>query len=248
MSELLFECYNVPAATYGIDALFSLNHNRSAPDALIVSFGYHTTHVIPVLGGSIVADRVRRINIGGFHMITYMHRLMQLKYPVHTTSVTLSRIEWLLHQHCSVAVDYMESLRQWACIDHYEQNVKRIQLSFTMPAASTTLTAEQKFEKKRELAKRLADINARKREEKLIEDEDQLQKLMVVRELYEDDEDYEQFMEALHELEIPNIDELEVSNIRFKGTRPVLRFISFSETHTNHCYKNRQSQTKDRSS
>lgn len=215
MSELLFECYNVPAATYGIDALFSLDHNRSAQDALIISFGYHTTHVIPVLGGAIVADRVRRINLGGFHMITYMHRLLQLKYPVHTTSVTLSRIEWLLHHHCSVAVDYMESLRQWSGLDFYEQNVKRIQLSFTIPAATTTLTAEQKFEKKRELAKRLADINARKREEKLIEDEVQLNKLMVVRELYEDDEDYEQFMEALHELEIPNIDELEVNFIRY---------------------------------
>lgn len=215
MSELLFECYNVPAATYGIDALFSLNHNRGTEDALIVSFGYHTTHVIPVLGGSIVADRVRRINLGGSHMIAYMHRLMQLKYPVHTTSVTLSRIEWLLHQHCSVAVDYMESLRQWSSLDFYEQYVKRIQLSFTIPAATTTLTAEQKFEKKRELAKRLADINARKREEKLFEDEEQLNKLMVARELYEDDDDYEQFMEALHELEIPNIDELEVSYIRF---------------------------------
>jgi len=27
MSELLFECYNVPSVAYGIDSLFSLYHN-----------------------------------------------------------------------------------------------------------------------------------------------------------------------------------------------------------------------------
>ena len=30
MSELLFECYSVPAVAYGIDAVFSLFHNSQA--------------------------------------------------------------------------------------------------------------------------------------------------------------------------------------------------------------------------
>lgn len=233
MSELLFECYGVPAVTYGIDSMYSLQYNQpQANAALIVSFGYHTTHVIPVLAGRIVADKVRRINIGGINMINYMHRLLQLKYPVHTTAVTLSRIEWLLHQHCSVANDYMDSLRRWASLDYYEQHVKRIQLSFNVPTAAATLTAEQKIEKKRELARRLADINARKREEKLLEDEEQLQKLMVVREMYEDDDDYDQFREALDEMEIPNIDELErlIQNTVTKIDRAKLKIAAQCET------------------
>lgn len=76
------------------------------------------------------------------------------------------------------------------------------------------ITAEQKFEKKRELAKRLADINARKREEKLAEDEDQLQKLLVAKELF-DDGDYEEFNEVINEQSIPNYDELQVNAISF---------------------------------
>lgn len=71
------------------------------------------------------------------------------------------------------------------------------------------ISAEQKFEKKRELAKRLADINARKREEKLAEDEDQLQKLLVAKDLF-DDGDFEEFKESIEEQSIPNYDELQV--------------------------------------
>lgn len=74
------------------------------------------------------------------------------------------------------------------------------------------ISAEQKFEKKRELAKRLADINARKREEKLAEDQDQLQKLLLAKELH-DDGDMEQFKEAIEEQSIPNYDELQVITV-----------------------------------
>ena len=55
MNELLFECYQVPAVSLGIDALFSLQHNFSKPCAdlptsLIIRLGYQTTHILPVLG------------------------------------------------------------------------------------------------------------------------------------------------------------------------------------------------------
>ena len=35
MSELLFECYNVPSVAYGIDSLFSLYNNMSSSGELI---------------------------------------------------------------------------------------------------------------------------------------------------------------------------------------------------------------------
>lgn len=210
MSELLFESYDVPSIGYGVDALFSFHQNHpSKSDGLIISLGYHTTHVIPVLNGIACSDKVRRINLGGFHMITYMHRLLQLKYPVHTTAVTLSRIEWMLHNHCSVAVDYMDALRQWSGYEFYEKNVKKIQLSFNVPTASTSLTAEQKIEKKRELAKRLVEINARKRDSKLVEDQALLDRMQYAIALHEEG-DIEEFNSSLEFMDIANYDELEV--------------------------------------
>lgn len=94
MSELLFDCYNVPAICYTVDSLLSLS-NESEPNStsLIISFGYYSIHVIPVLNGICDPSHSRRVDIGGYHITTYLHRLLQLKYPAHFTAVTLSRCE-----------------------------------------------------------------------------------------------------------------------------------------------------------
>ena len=65
MSELLFENYNIPAVSYGIDALFSAYHSyarRGVPlrDALVVSSGHQATHIMPVLDGKFDARHCKR--------------------------------------------------------------------------------------------------------------------------------------------------------------------------------------------
>lgn len=141
MSELLFECYDIPSVSYGIDSLFSFYHNKIGENGLIISFGYYTTHVIPVLRRCIQTDNIRRLNIGGFNMITFLHRLLQLKYPVHANAILLSRVEWILHNHCAFAYDYLEELRKWSKLEFYKKNVKIIQLPYNVATVtSTTLT------------------------------------------------------------------------------------------------------------
>lgn len=213
MSELLFECYDTPSVCYGIDSLFSFHQNKHE-SGLVISCGYHSTHVIPVLNGKMITEKTRRINIGGYHMITYMYRLLQLKYPVHVNAITLSRVEELLHEHSSIVVNYIDDLKKWASIEFYEENVKKIQLPFTLAAPPTVLTAEQKFEKKKELSRRLGEINARKREEKLAEDENLLQTLSLASDFYEDG-NIDEYTLILNEQSIANFDDLEkaISNV-----------------------------------
>ncbi|KAH7980771.1 hypothetical protein HPB49_019095 [Dermacentor silvarum] len=95
MSELLFEHYHVPQVLYGIDALFSLHHNcsKKAENALVLSFGHHTTHIIPVLNGRVDIENSKRISLGGNNITAYLQRLLQLKHPHLTAAVTLSRAE-----------------------------------------------------------------------------------------------------------------------------------------------------------
>jgi len=96
MSELLFECYSVPRVAYGIDALFSYNYNvkpQCEYDALILSCGYQATHVLPILGGRLRAPACQRINVGGAAVDGFMQRVLQLKYPQHFSSLSLSRAE-----------------------------------------------------------------------------------------------------------------------------------------------------------
>lgn len=70
--------------------------------------------------------------------------------------------------------------------------------------------AEQKNEKKRELAKRLVEMNARKREERLAEDRQQLEKLRAVKGLHERNE-MKDFQRRLKQNGLANREDLEVS-------------------------------------
>ncbi|XP_058806615.1 actin-related protein 5 [Phymastichus coffea] len=196
MTELLFECYNVPSIAYGVDCLFSYLHNNCPSDGLIVSIGYQATLIIPVLGGRADTSNSRRINLGGYHMTSYMHRLLQLKYPAHVNAITPSRSEELIHDHSMVALQYQKEILMWADAEYYDSNVLRVQLPYVAPATTPGLTLEQQKERKRELARRLMEINARKREERLAEDEEQLNQLLAVQDLLDEGET-EEFEEAL---------------------------------------------------
>lgn len=145
MSELLFECYGVPGIIYGVDALFSYHYNsevKPLEDALIVSLGYQTCHVIPVLHNKAIFENARRLNIGGANVISFLQRILQLKYPSHSTAITLSRTEELLHTICEVALDYKEELEKWKDHEYYEKNTKKIQLPFTSTSVSSALTCK----------------------------------------------------------------------------------------------------------
>lgn len=188
MSELLFECYGVPGVCYGVDALCSYyakeegNLERSQ-SGLIINLGHHTMHIIPLIDGAVDVTHARRINIGGFHVTSYMHRLLQLKYPVHFNAITLSRAEELVHNYSFVPEEYGVVLNHWADQDYYDKHVLRIQLPYVAPPAVSSLTADQQKERRKELAKRLVEINARKRDERLAEDEDMLSQLLEVQSL-----------------------------------------------------------------
>lgn len=122
MSELIFECYNVPSAAYGVDALFSYYSSseenlRKSQSSLVVCLGYQTVHIIPIIDGQVDFRHARRINIGGFHVTSYMHRLLQLKYPVHFNAITLSRAEV-----CSM----VQCINVHACLLHHSYIMKLV--------------------------------------------------------------------------------------------------------------------------
>ncbi|ERL95187.1 actin-related protein 5 isoform X1 [Dendroctonus ponderosae] len=210
MSELLFECYNVPGICYGIDSIFGYhNYHKPMESALIVNLGYQCCHIIPVLNNQTNFENTRRLNTGGFHIVNFLHRLLQLKYPVHATAITVSRAEELLHNVCRVAVDYREELKKWANAEFYENNVKKIQLPFTVNTITSAVTLEQQKERKRELARRLIEINARKREERLAEDEEKIGQLLDIKEMIELGADRETIERTLTEFQIKNVLDLE---------------------------------------
>ena len=68
-----------------------------------------------------------------------------------------------------MAEDYQQELENWTDADYYEQHVRKIQLPFTAaptPAASG-LALEQQQQRRRDNVKRLVEINAKKRQERV---------------------------------------------------------------------------------
>ena len=218
-NQLFFELYNVPSVGYGIDSLFSLRYNQpDVRDALILSLGYQTIHIIPVVDGEAVLNKSRRVNIGGAQMSYFLQRTLQLKYPNHVNTITPSRAEEMFHDHTKVVTDFFDTLQQWKDPDHYDENVVKIQLPFTITSKPPPADPEVLKAKRQELAKRLVELNAKKRDERLLIDENALKKMMMVKE-YHDSGALTKFSKGLAKLNlsINDINQLETHMSKLKS-------------------------------
>uniref|UniRef100_A0A3P9L628 Actin-related protein 5 n=1 Tax=Oryzias latipes TaxID=8090 RepID=A0A3P9L628_ORYLA len=214
MSELLFECYSVPYVSYGVDGLYSFYHNNAQRKqqpphtGIILSSGYHCSHILPVINSRLDAVNCKRVNVAGSQASSYLQRLLQLKYPGHLSSITLSRMEELLHEHSYTAVDYHEEMEKWRSPEFYEREVHRMQLSFSGKLPTGCVTAEERQERRAQQLRRLQEINARRREERLQQDQERLDRLLAVQELWEDGL-LDQFHRSLVELNMDSAEELQ---------------------------------------
>ncbi|XP_034552715.1 actin-related protein 5 isoform X2 [Notolabrus celidotus] len=214
MSELLFECYRVPYVSYGVDSLYSFYHNNIQRNlqpphtGIVLSSGYHCSHILPVINGRFDAVNSKRVNVAGSQAASYLQRLLQLKYPGHLAAITLSRVEELLHEHSYIAADYHEELEKWRSPEFYEREVHRMQLPFTSKVPGGCVSVEERQERRAQQLRRLQEINARRREEKLQQDQERLDRLMAVQELLEDGL-LDQFHKSLVELNMDSAEELQ---------------------------------------
>ncbi|XP_028394697.1 actin-related protein 5-like [Dendronephthya gigantea] len=189
MNELLFECYHVPQAAFGIDSLYSLYYNQPMPEnnnALVISSGYQVSHILPVVNGKFDPRSCKRINIGGNHCVGYMQRLLQLKYPSHAAQITLSRAQEIVHDHSYIATDYHEELAYWLNEEYSSEKECVMQLPYSQPAGGQNVGVkdEEKERLRREKqGRRLQEINCKKLQEKLLEEEARLKKLLKIRKL-----------------------------------------------------------------
>jgi actin-related protein 5 len=102
---------------------------------------------------------------------------------IHTYS--FGRVEEMIQDHCLVSQDFAPELRLWSRPDFYQHNVHRMQLPFTVAPKQPPVDPELLKQRRQDLAKRLVEMNAKKREEKLMEDETLLKTLHTCLDLLE---------------------------------------------------------------
>lgn len=99
ISELLFETYSAKRLTYFVDGLASYYFNFGSDpkiDTVMVSLGYHTTHLIPISNGEYIPSACRRVSVGGSCVSWYLQKLLSLKYPCHADKLNIAVAEVVL--------------------------------------------------------------------------------------------------------------------------------------------------------
>ncbi|KAF9007940.1 actin-like protein Arp5p [Cyathus striatus] len=188
-SELMFELYSVPSLAYCIDGVMSFYHNNNdsypaSSDGLVLSFNTASTSVIPMLEGKGILSQSKRIPLGASQASEYLLKLIQLKYPNFPTRVTPMQTNWMLHNFCEFATDYTSLLRELKDPLKMRSAERIIQFPFALPVQEEKSEEElaRIAEKRKEQGRKLQELAAKSRMEKLVRKEQDLQYLVNLRE------------------------------------------------------------------
>ncbi|KAI0932855.1 hypothetical protein AcW1_000146 [Taiwanofungus camphoratus] len=206
-SELMFEQYSVPSLCYCVDSMMSFYHNNlpspAVPftsDGLVVSFNTASTSVVPVLSGKGIMSHAKRIPWGAMQTTEYLMKLIQLKYPTFPTRVTNAQTNWMLQNFCEIAVDYPALLRTLKDPLNLRASARIIQFPFTLPVTEEKTEEElaRIAERKKEQGRKLQEIAAKSRMEKLLQKENDLQYMLSLRDR-RDEESKKDWADTLQE-------------------------------------------------
>ncbi|PFH50709.1 hypothetical protein AMATHDRAFT_75400 [Amanita thiersii Skay4041] len=189
-SELIFELYSVPSLAYCVDGPMSFYQNNRetsehfTSDGLVLSFNTASTSVIPILNGKGLLSHAKRISWGGSQASEYLLKLIQLKYPSFPTRVTSQQSTWMLHKFCDFALDYQAQLRTLKDPLQLRASERIIQFPFSVVVTEEKTGEElaRIAEKRKEQGRKLQEMAAKTRTEKLLQKEKDLQYLLAFRE------------------------------------------------------------------
>lgn len=175
MNEILFECYESPSVTYGIDSLFSYRQNQGT-SGIVISSSHTSTHVIPVLDSKPLLTNSARLNWGGSQAQEYLMKLIKLKYPTFPARMYDHQMEDFIHRFCYVSRDYMFELTKYLDWSGLEDRDVVIQYPFTEHVAPEKTPEElaRIAERKKESGRRLQEQAAKMRLDRLIKKEQEL--------------------------------------------------------------------------
>lgn len=96
--------------------------------------------------------------------------------------------KWEKRQHLILLLFYVSplyllffvELEKWRSPEFYEREVHRMQLPFSGKLPGGCVSVEERQERRAQQLRRLQEINARRREEKLLQDQERLDRLMAV--------------------------------------------------------------------
>ncbi|CAK9437181.1 uncharacterized protein LODBEIA_P15700 [Lodderomyces beijingensis] len=178
MYELLFEAYQVPKVSFGLDSLFSFYANTDGKSTgLVIGTSNESTSVIPVVDGKGLMTQAKRIDWGGSQSQSYLSKLLSLKYPYFPSKLNATHTTNLFQDFCYVSEDYHEELKHILDMDILEDKDIVVQAPVDVTVKAETKKSDEELakqaEKRREQGKRLQKQAQEKRAEKLIQKQEE---------------------------------------------------------------------------
>lgn len=178
--QLMFESFDVPAITFGLDSLYSFYYNSKNPSSdngLVIHCGNEDTTVTPIISGKGILTDAKRINWGGGQSVDYLSKLMALKYPYFPTKLTEYQYQTMYHDYCYVSPDYNHDINNYLTLENLENKNKIIEVPFTeiQQVQKTEEELKLQAEKRKETGKRLQEQAKQRRIEKLVQKEEEFQ-------------------------------------------------------------------------
>lgn len=189
-SELIFELYSAPYLTYCVDSLMSFYQNNQpqpseshTADGLVISLNTASTSVIPILHGKGIMSRSKRVPWSTSQSYEYLQRLIHLKYPNFPARVTLGHASWIFQNVCQIHPDYTSLLRVLRDPAQMRVHDRIIQFPYINPsdAEKTEEELARTAERRKEQGKRLQEIAAKQRTEKLMQNSHDLENLLMLK-------------------------------------------------------------------
>ncbi|KAJ1926952.1 Nuclear actin-protein involved in chromatin remodeling [Tieghemiomyces parasiticus] len=186
VSELLFEGYRAPSVVYGVDSLYSYygHHGTLATDGLVLSLGHAASHVIPVAGGRPRLDLAKRLAFSGQGCVDALLKLLQLKYPTFPDKVSTYQAQYMVHHDTYFATDYKTELAQYEDPAFLATHDRVVQFPFTVetPDEKSEEELARLTERRREQMRKMQEMAAKSRLEKLVKNEQDLESYVQLRE------------------------------------------------------------------
>ena len=111
MTQIMFEQFNVPAMYVNIQAVLSL-YSAGRTTGCIIDSGDGVTHVVPIYDGYILPHCIRRLDLAGRDLTTFLSKLLTERGYAFTTSGEMEIVRDIKEQMTYVAENYDEELKK----------------------------------------------------------------------------------------------------------------------------------------
>ncbi|KAI9436991.1 chromatin remodeling complex subunit [Lactarius indigo] len=164
------------------ERLASPLHSRALTSELM--FELYSVPCSDVCHGKGIMSQAKRIQWGSHQASEYLLKTIQLKYPTFSTRVTTAHTNWMLHTFCEMSPDYTALLRRLRDPLQLRAVERIVQFPFVLPVVDERTEEElaRAAEKRREQGKKLQEMAAKARIEKLVQKESDLQYLTNLKE------------------------------------------------------------------